>query len=169
VNRTLVAIAAAAAAVLLAGPSAAQVVGGWAYEKAVGVNFAYFTGDQQELSVRCKGKDVEVVYYIDPAVLDPALRKLSGVEFAVNVDDSDEIEWTDSHLIVESDVVYVGVGGQVAADLAHEIATANKIVVVSILTGPPSPNSMHYNRAGFPIHGAADAIKAAYAGCGIPF
>jgi hypothetical protein len=162
--------AAVAATVAMAAVTAsAQVVPGWTHEAASGVEFAFFTRAQQELTVRCKGRDVEVVYYIDAAALDPALRGLSNAVFAVVIDDSPELRWTDSRLVIDAGIVSVGIGGKPASDLAHDIAGAKASVVVSVLTGPPAADSVQYDRVPFPIYGAGDAIKAAYAGCGIPF
>jgi hypothetical protein len=158
-----------AAAVAAPAAASAQVVAGWSHEDASGVHFAYFTTPSTELTVRCKGASVEVVYYLDLATLDPALKGRANAVLSVVVDDSTDLLWTSSALVVETSVVSIGVGGRAASDLAHDFARAGRSIAVSILTGPPQNDSVQYNRALFPVYGAADAIKAAYAGCGIKF
>ena len=88
---------------------------------------------------------------------------------AVAIDDSDEIQWIQSKLVAEPGVISIGVGGQPADQVTRSIAAATRAVAVSILTEPPKTDTVQYNRAQFPIAGATDAIKAAYAGCGIKF
>jgi hypothetical protein len=146
--------------------ASAQVVAGWSHETAAGVEFAFFTLRTEELTVRCKGQNVEV-YYVDMSALDPGLKGRPSAVFAVVVDGAAETLWTGSRLIAESNVVSIGVGGAMAADLTRRIAGAARNIQVSILVGPPQLDSVQYNVAHFPVHGAADAIKAAYAGCGI--
>ena len=70
---------------------------------------------------------------------------------------------------MDGDVIQVGVGGDDANDLAHSFAAATSSVVVSLFPMEPTPTSMPYNNAVFPVDGAAAAIKAAYAACGIKF
>jgi hypothetical protein len=158
-----------AATVTMAGAASAQVVAGWAHESVSGVEFAYFTRQTEELTVRCKGPAVEVVYYVDAAVLDPALKGRSTVVLAVSLDNATDFLWTSSRLVAESGIISIGVGGSAASDLAHDLAAATRSIAVSILDGPPQADSVPYNRVDFPIYGAADSIKAAYAGCGIKY
>ncbi len=150
-------------------PASAQNVAGWSHEDAKGVHFAYYATPQAELTVRCKGPDVEIVYYFDSAALDPALKGKANTVFAVIVDDAQDLLWSSTKLVVEAGVTSVGVGGRAASDLARDFATAARSIEVSLMTGPPQADSMQYNHREFPTYGAADAIKAAYAGCGIPF
>ena len=159
----LVAVAAAAT------PGRAQNVPGWEHEAEAGVQFAYFTGNARELTVRCKGAQVEVVFYIEATVVDPALRARDSAVLALVMDDRDDLEWIPTRLVPERDVVSIGVGGTAANGLAHDMANATKSIVVSVMTEPPKAGSVQYNRSQFPVFGAAAAIKAAYAACGIPF
>jgi hypothetical protein len=159
----------AVAVAATAGPAPAQVVQGWSHEAASGVNYAYFSMPAAELTVRCKGASVEVVYYLDLATLDPALTGRTSAVLSLVVDNSADLLWTTSNLVVETGIVSLGVGGRAASDLAHDFAGAASSIEVSILTGPPQNDSVQYNREQFPIYGAADAIKAAFAGCGIKF
>jgi hypothetical protein len=158
------------ALLIVAGSGAsAQVVAGWGRESVSGVEFAFFSGRGAELTVRCRGNAVEVVYYIDSAALDPALRNRATAVMAVLVDDSPEYVWKTSRLISEAGVASVGIGGEDANALAHDLGNAARRIVVGILTGPPQLGSVPYNTTEFPIYGAADAIKSAYAGCGIKY
>jgi hypothetical protein len=159
------------AAVIVAfnGSASAQVVAGWSHEAAGGVEFAYYTKGLAELTVRCKGAAVEVVYYVDAAAIDPALKGHANAVMAVIVDDAPDLMWINSSLIGEPGVMSIGVGGRDADELARQIAAASRSIVVSILAGPPQPTTPQYNPSQFPIYGAADAIKAAYAGCGIRY
>src|SRR4029077_6117853 len=59
----------AAAIAAFDGSASAQVVAGWSHETAGGVEFAYYTKGLAELTVRCKGSAVEVVYYVDAAAI----------------------------------------------------------------------------------------------------
>jgi hypothetical protein len=148
----------------------AETAPGWQHESGDGgVNFAFYAGAQQELTIRCRGDAVEVVYYVDAATIDPALLGRLSAVLTVVIDDADEVQWIDSRLIAEPGVISIGVGGQPADDVARSIAMAERSVAVSILTGPPRSDSVAYNRALFPVTGAADAIKASYAACGIRF
>jgi hypothetical protein len=159
----------AAAIAAFDGSASAQVVAGWSHETAGGVEFAYYTKGLAELTVRCKGSAVEVVYYVDAAAIDPALKGRINAVFAVLLDDAPDVLWINSSLISEPGVVSIGIGGKDADELARQLATASRSILVSILTGPPQPTSPQYNTAQFPIYGAADAIKAAYAGCGLKY
>jgi hypothetical protein len=160
-----------ALAVASGAPATAQVVAGWAHESASGVEFAFFTevSRRQELAVRCKGPAVEVVYYMDAAALDPALKGRPDAIFAVALDDSAEYRWKSTRMISEPGVASIGIGGQDADLLARDFAAATRKIVVSIFTETPTPASNQYNTATFPIYGAADAIKTAFARCGIRF
>jgi hypothetical protein len=161
-----IAIALTAAA---SSPAGAQNVPGWVHEAAAGVQFAYFTGKDAELAVRCKGPQVEVVFYIDTRVADAALRDRTSGVLTMVVDGTDDLQWIQSRLVAETGVITIGVGGGAANDMAHTIANATKSVMVSVMTEPPKPDAVQYNRSQFPVFGAGDAIKAAYAACGMPF
>jgi hypothetical protein len=149
--------------------ASAQVVAGWQHESAAGVEFAFFSLSTAELTVRCKGAAVEVVYYIDSAVLDPGLKGRGNAVFAVAIDDPTDIRWKSSTLQAEPDVVSIGVGGADADRLAHDVANAQRGVVVGLYATVPDASTPQYNTSQFPIYGAADAIKAAYAACGIKY
>ena len=153
-----------------AAPAPAQVVTGWEHEAgAGGVNFAFYTGANQELTIRCRNDAVEVVFYVDASTIDPMLVGRLSAVLAVVIDDSDEIQWIQSKLVAEPGVISIGIGGQAADQVTRSIAAATRAVAVSILTEPPKTDTVQHNRAQFPIAGATDAIKAAYAGCGIKF
>jgi hypothetical protein len=153
-----------------AAPAPAEVVPGWEHEAAAGgVNLAFTTGDHQELTVRCRNDAVEVVFYVDASTIDPMLVGRLSAVLAVMIDDSDEFQWIQSKLVAEPGVISIGVGGPAADQVTRSIAGATKSVAVSILTEPPKTGTVQYNRAQFPISGAAGAIKMAYAGCGIKF
>jgi hypothetical protein len=149
--------------------ASAQVVAGWQHESASGVEFAFFTLPTVELTVRCKGPAVEVVYYIDAAALDPTLKGRSNAVFAVAIDDPSDIRWKSTTLQAEPDVVSIGVGGADADGLAREFANAQRGIVIGVYATPPDASTPQYNTSQFPVFGAADAIKAAYAGCGIKY
>jgi hypothetical protein len=167
--RYILAWIALGASLIAAAGASAQVVAGWGRETVSGVEFAFFSGRGAELTVRCKGNAVEVVYFVNSAALDPALRNRLTAVMAVLVDDSPEYRWKTSRLISEPGVTSVGVGGEDANVLAHDLGNAARRIVVGILTAPPQLGSVPYNTTEFPIYGAADAIKSAYAGCGIKY
>ena len=85
-----------------------QIVPGWAHESASGVEFAYYTLSNAELTVRCKGPFVEVVYYVDVAALDPGLKGKSSAVFAVAIDDEADFRWKSSSLVMEAGVTSIG-------------------------------------------------------------
>jgi hypothetical protein len=162
-------LAIAAALVALAAPAAAQVVPGWSHEADAGIHFAYFAQRGAELAVRCKGSAVEVVLYMDSALLDPMLQTRTKAIFALVVDGSDRMQWVETRLVIERAVASIGVGGQNADRLARAIGAASDSIATSLFVTPPAPDAVEYNRTRFPVHGALDAIKAAYDGCGIAF
>lgn len=153
----------------LAGPASAQIVAGWQHEAEAGVQFAFFSAADQELAVRCRGDEVEVVYYLAASALDPAIKGLPMADLGFIVDSSPNLVWIPSNVVVDGNVIQVGVGGDDANDLAHNFANAANSVVVSLFPMEPTVTSKPYNNTVFPIVGAADAIKAAYAACGIKF
>jgi hypothetical protein len=164
--------AAMAAAVLGAASSGAlaQIVAGWERETtASGIELAFFSRPDAELAVRCKGSAVEVFYYLREAALDPVLRGRNNAVLVFAIDDSADLLWRATAMFREPGVVSIGIGDRGADELARELVQAQRNIAVSILTAPPQLNSVHYNTNHFPIHGAADAIKSAYAGCGIRY
>jgi hypothetical protein len=166
--RRRLAIAAALAATLAA-PAAGQVVPGWSHEADAGIHFAFYAQRGAELAVRCKGSAVEVVLYMDSALLDPMLQTRTKAIFAVVVDGSERMQWVETRLVIERAVASIGVGGQNADRLARAIGAASDSIATSLLVAPPGPDAVEYNRTVFPVHGAREAIKAAYDGCGIAF
>jgi len=150
-------------------PALAQAPAVWQHEGDADVQFAFLSAADRELAVRCSGDQIEVVYYISVDALDPAIKGLSLADIAFLVDKSSDLIWVPSAVVLDGNVVQIGVGGDDANDLAHSFATATDSVVVSLFPMEPTPTSMPYNNAVFPVAGAADAIKAAYAACGIKF
>jgi hypothetical protein len=147
----------------------AQIVAGWTYEAGAGTHLAFFAARDRELLVQCRGNKVEVILYIDPAALDPALKDRRTAVFAVGIDDGNEVLWRETPILAETGVISVVIDGELADEIARAIAVATRSIAVAMLTEAPKISSAVYNRGQFPIHGAADAIKAAYAGCGITY
>jgi hypothetical protein len=110
-----------------------------------------------------------VVFYVETAALDPVLKGRPSAIFGIVIDDSDQVLWVEGKLIAEGSFTSIGVGGGAADQIARNIALATRSVAASILAMPPRTDVPQYNRAQFPIAGAADAIKTAYAGCGRGF
>jgi hypothetical protein len=143
---------------------------------AVGAeNTARYRDQSNELVIRCLGGALELVWYIDLRALEPALRGRTTAFFAMDI--GDQTLWFEGRLIADATTSSIGVGTRTANDFAHFIAEAKGSISLTLFTEAPSAGSLSgarrapdpYNRVQIPIDGAADAIKAAYAGCGIPW
>ncbi len=171
-SRTQPLVAPILAATLIASSSGladAQIAQGWSQREAGGFHLASYKLPLAQLTVRCKGAAVEVIYEIAPDEFEIGVRGRPEAVMGVVIDGSSDLLWTTGNIGLDRTVASLTVGGQAAGELAHKLADAAREVVVSILIAPPDNNSVDYNRLEFPVDGAADAIKAAYAGCGIKF
>jgi hypothetical protein len=153
-------------------PVAAQAVSGWVSSTVGTHNFAQVTDRTDQLLVHCSGNAIEFAFYVDTATLDPALRGTKSAYLALIMDTSDQVSSVPGKLIADNTgKTSIGVGGAAAKELTHRIAAATRSVTASIMIDEPRLGSAAtlYNRVQFSIDGAADAIRAAYDGCGIPF
>jgi hypothetical protein len=153
-------------------PAVAQVVSAWTSSTVGAHNFAQVTDRTDQLLVHCSGNAIEFALYVDTATLDPALRGKQSGYLALVMDTSDQVSTVPGRLIADNTgKTSIGVAGTAAKELTHRIAAAAHSVTASIMIDQPRPGSpaTQYNRVQFSIDGAADAIRAAYDGCGIPF
>jgi hypothetical protein len=149
-------------------PASAQVAPAWSHTTQGEEHTARYKDRGNELLVRCLGNALELVLYVDLPKIDPDVRGRPTAFMALIVDDT-EIYWFQGKLITDNTTASIGVGNRGANDFAHFIANATRTFSTSLLVAPPGPGSLHYNIMQYPIEGAAAAIKAAYAGCGIPY
>jgi hypothetical protein len=132
-----------------------------------GENSASYKDLGNELVMRCLGSALELVLYIDLPRVDPDVRGRQTAILALIVDG--QIYSFQGRLIADNTTASIGIGGRGANDFAHFIADAKTTLSTSLLVQPPGPGSLHYNLMQYPVSGAAAAISAAYAGCGIPY
>jgi hypothetical protein len=152
----------------LASAAAPAVTPRWTHSATPsGENSAFYRDRGTELIFRCLGSSVELVLYVDLGRIDPNVRAQRTAYMGLIVDDN--LYWFEGRLITDATTISIGAGGRAANDFAHYIANAARTVSTSVLTQPPGPGSLHYNYMEYPVEGAANAIKAAYAGCGIPY
>jgi hypothetical protein len=137
------------------------------YSAAGAEHTARYNERGNELLIRCLGGALELVWYIDLPALEPAMRGRTSAFFALEI--GDQTLWFEGRLITDATTVSIGVGTRTANDFAHFIAGANGSITLSLLTTAPGIGSFRYNQLQVPLVGAAEAIKAAYAGCGIPY
>jgi hypothetical protein len=163
--------AVALSGVLTAGaamPAAAQAPQRWSLTVQGGEHTVSYKERGNELVIRCLGNSLELVLYVDLPTIDPDIRGRPTAIMALIIDDND-IYWFQGKLITDATTASVGVANRAANDFVHFIVGAQRTFSTSLLVAPPGPGSLHYNIRQYPIEGAAAAIKAAYAGCGIPF
>jgi hypothetical protein len=161
----ILAAAVASVAAMLAVPAAAAAP--WLYTANADVHSAAVGTRDGKLEVRCKGKTVEVAFYMASGDVDPAVGVRPSAIFALRVDNSDQVLWVQSKFVAAAGVTSVGFGGSGADQTARALANATQKVTASLMPEPPTQTTPQYNRTDFPLDGAADAIRAAYAGCGI--
>jgi hypothetical protein len=150
-----------------AAPGTPPPGGRWMHSAAGAENTARYREGSNEVVLRCLGGAIELVWYIDLRALESALRGRTTAFFAMEI--GDQTLWFEGRLIADATTTSIGVGTRTANDFAHFIAAATSGIGFSLLTTQPSVGAFRYNRVQVPIDGAADAIKAAYAGCGIPW
>jgi hypothetical protein len=130
-------------------------------------NTARYKDSNNEFVIRCLASSLEMVWYISLPKLEPALRGRTTAMFTLDIDDQ---TWGfEGRLVTDATTASIGTGPRTANDFAHFIAEAKISLALSLLTEALSARSVRYNWVQVPIEGAADAIKAAYAGCGIPW
>jgi hypothetical protein len=139
----------------------------WVHTAMGDVHAASIADRGEKLEVRCRGKAVEVAFYIGTADLDPAIQGRPSAVFGLAVGNSDQVMWLETKFLVSGGVSSIGFGGAAADQIARLLMIATRSVAASLMTMPPSPATPQYNRTEFPLDGAAAAIKAAYAGCGM--
>jgi hypothetical protein len=154
------------AAVVAPVPAAAA---SWIYTAAADVHAASITDRDGKLEVRCKGRAVEIAFHFATAGLDAAMQERPSAIFGLTVDNSDQVLWVQTKFVMSGAETSIGFGGAAADQTARALTIATRKVAASLMTEPPSPATPQYNRTEFPLDGAADAIKAAFAGCGIAY
>ncbi len=140
----------------------------WTHTVAGGENTVRYRDGGYELTFRCLGTSVELVLYVETRLLDTDIRGRANTFFALLLDDADIFSFQ-GKMIVDGATTSIGSGGRTANDFVHYIAGAKSSVRTSLLTMPPGVGALHYNLKQYPLAGAAEAFKAAYANCGILF